>query len=131
MIFCKFLPHKGNLCWKVASKVIYTFYLKHQKYPFCAPIFHPLSETESYFNCVALVSNISSSHRVASRLGHLVTLQRRHFGGSDLLLLFVSYCGYSVKTIKASIYKIICPTNSKILFCTICLYKPKNVFFLG
>ena len=30
------------------SKVIYTFYLKHRKYPFCAPIFHPLSETESY-----------------------------------------------------------------------------------
>ena len=48
MIFCKFLPHKGNFCWKVPSKVIYTFYLKHRKYPFCAPIFHPLSETESY-----------------------------------------------------------------------------------
>ena len=48
MIFCKFLPHKGNLGWKVPLKVIYTFYLKHQKYPFCAPIFHPLSETESY-----------------------------------------------------------------------------------
>ena len=47
-IFCKFLPHKGNFTWKVPSKVIYTFYLKHQKYPFCAPIFHPLSETESY-----------------------------------------------------------------------------------
>ena len=47
MIFCKFLPHKGNFCWKVPSKVIYTFYRKLQKYPFCAPIFHPLSETES------------------------------------------------------------------------------------
>ena len=29
------------------SQNIFTFYLKHQKYPFCAPIFHPLSETES------------------------------------------------------------------------------------
>ena len=48
MVFCKFLPHKENFCWKVPSKVIYTYYLKHQKYPFCAPIFHPLSETESY-----------------------------------------------------------------------------------
>ena len=46
-IFCKFLPHKGKFWWKVSSKMIYTFYLKHQKYPFCAPIFHPLSETES------------------------------------------------------------------------------------
>ena len=32
--------------------MIYTFYLKHQKYPFCAPIFHPLSETESYIMCI-------------------------------------------------------------------------------
>ena len=47
MIFCKFLPHKGTFCWKVPSQNIFTFYLKHQKYPFCAPIFHPLSETES------------------------------------------------------------------------------------
>ena len=47
-IFCKFLSHKGTFCWKVPSKNIYTFYLKHQKYPFCAPIFHPLSETESH-----------------------------------------------------------------------------------
>ena len=46
--FCKFLPHKGNFCWKVPSKLIYSFYLKHQKYPFCAPIFNPLLETESY-----------------------------------------------------------------------------------
>ena len=48
MIICKFHPHKRNFGWKVPLKVIYTFYLKHQKYPFCAPIFHPLSETESY-----------------------------------------------------------------------------------
>ena len=48
LIFCKFIPHKGNFCWKVSWKVIYTFYLKHQKYPFWTPIFHPLSETESY-----------------------------------------------------------------------------------
>ena len=48
MIFCEFLPHKGNFCWKLTSKVIYTSYLKHQKYPFCAPIFHLISETESY-----------------------------------------------------------------------------------
>ena len=48
MIFCKLLPHKRTFCWKVPSKNIYTFYLKHRKYPFCAPIFHPLSETESY-----------------------------------------------------------------------------------
>ena len=47
MIFCKFLLHKGNLCWKVPSQISYTFYLKHKKYPFCAPNFHPLSETES------------------------------------------------------------------------------------
>ena len=50
MIFCKFLPHKDNFCWKVPSKVVYTFYMKHQKYPFWAPISHPLSETESYAN---------------------------------------------------------------------------------
>ena len=31
----------------LSSKMINTFYLKHQKYPFCAPIFHPLSDTES------------------------------------------------------------------------------------
>ena len=47
-------------CWLVSSsqrkfllesvlKIIYTFYLKHHVYPFCAPIFHPISETES--NC--------------------------------------------------------------------------------
>ena len=30
--FCKFLPHEGYFCWKVHLKVIYTFYLKHQKY---------------------------------------------------------------------------------------------------
>ena len=46
--FCKFFPRKGNICWKVPLKIIYTFYLKHQKYAFCAPIIHPLSETESY-----------------------------------------------------------------------------------
>ena len=42
----KLLPHKENFCWKLSSKIIYTFFLKHQKYPFCAPIFHPISETE-------------------------------------------------------------------------------------
>ena len=47
MILCKFLPHKPNFCWKVPSKMIYTFYLTHRKYPFCAPNFHPVSETES------------------------------------------------------------------------------------
>ena len=47
MIFCKFLPHTGNFCWNVPSQVIYTFYLKLQKYPCCAPIFPSLSETES------------------------------------------------------------------------------------
>ena len=47
MIFCKFFPHNEHFCWKVPSKVIYTFYLKLQKYPFCAPVFHPLSETVS------------------------------------------------------------------------------------
>ena len=25
-----FLPHKGHFCWKLHSKDIYTFYLKHQ-----------------------------------------------------------------------------------------------------
>ena len=39
MIFCKCLPHKGNFGWKVPSKVIYIFYQKYKKYPFCAPIF--------------------------------------------------------------------------------------------
>jgi hypothetical protein len=48
MIFCKFLPHKGSFCWNVPSKVIYAFYLKLKKYPFCAPT--PLSETESDAN---------------------------------------------------------------------------------
>ena len=48
MNFCKFLPHKGTFCWKVPSQNSFTFYLKHQKYPFCAPIFHPLSENELY-----------------------------------------------------------------------------------
>ena len=59
MIFCKFLSHKGTFCWKVPLKNIYTFYLKHQKYPFCAPIFHPLSETESYplYIVVCLLTN--------------------------------------------------------------------------
>ena len=28
---------------KVSFKNIFTFYLKHQKYPFCAPNFHPIS----------------------------------------------------------------------------------------
>ena len=46
--FFQFLPHNKNFCWKVSSKIIYNFYLKHQKYPFCAPIFQPISETESY-----------------------------------------------------------------------------------
>ena len=32
-IFCKFLSHKGYFCWKVPSKVIFTFYLKHQNIP--------------------------------------------------------------------------------------------------
>ena len=49
MIFCKFLPHKILFCWKVHIKNMYTFYLKNQKYSFCALIFHPLSETESYW----------------------------------------------------------------------------------
>ena len=48
IIFCKFLPRKGHFSWKVLSKIIFTFYLKHQNYPFCAPKFHPVSETESY-----------------------------------------------------------------------------------
>ena len=42
MVFCRFFPHKQS-----ASKNNYTFSLKHPKYPFCAPIFHPISETES------------------------------------------------------------------------------------
>ena len=46
-LFCMFLPYKGNFCSKVPSKVINTFFLKVQKYVFCAPIFHPLSEIES------------------------------------------------------------------------------------
>ena len=54
MIFCKFLPHKGNFSWKVPLNVIYTFHLKHNKYPFCAPIFHPSSETKSYWNLYLL-----------------------------------------------------------------------------
>ena len=61
-IFCKFLPHNGNLWWKVSSKIIYTFYLNHQKYPFCAPVFHPLSETESLLICEWLYFLLSSGH---------------------------------------------------------------------
>ena len=34
--------------YKITKNLLYTFYLKHLKYSFCAPIFHPLSETESY-----------------------------------------------------------------------------------
>ena len=51
---CKFLPHKQNFWWKVSSKMIYTFYWKHQKYSFCAPIFHTLSQTESLGSNVTL-----------------------------------------------------------------------------
>ena len=47
-IFWKILPHKGNFCLKVSSKIKDTFYLKNHKYPFCAPIFHPIPETEYY-----------------------------------------------------------------------------------
>ena len=54
-IFGKFLPHNGNFFWKVFSKIIYTFYLKYQKYHFCAPIFNPISDTESN-------KNIESKH---------------------------------------------------------------------
>ena len=46
--FLKYLHNKENFCWKASSKNIYTFYLKCKKNPFCAPIFHPISETESY-----------------------------------------------------------------------------------
>ena len=28
-------------------QIVFSFYLKHIKYPFCAPIFHPISEKES------------------------------------------------------------------------------------
>ena len=62
IIFCQFLPHKGNFCQKVPSKVIYTSYLKHQKYPFCAPIFHPLSETESYRSALSGKDFISQNN---------------------------------------------------------------------
>ena len=38
-IFCKFLPYKGNFLWKVSSKMIYTFYLKHQNKGFINYVF--------------------------------------------------------------------------------------------
>ena len=31
-IFCKFLPHKGYVCWNVSSKIIYTFYTFYTLY---------------------------------------------------------------------------------------------------
>ena len=32
-IFRRFLPHQENFSWKVSSKIIYNFYLKHKKTP--------------------------------------------------------------------------------------------------
>ena len=46
-----FIPHKGTSFCK-ALQIIFIFYLKHLTYPFCAPIFRPTSETESYVKCV-------------------------------------------------------------------------------
>ena len=43
-----FLPGKGHFSWNVLSNIGFTFYLKHQKYSFCAPNIHPISETESF-----------------------------------------------------------------------------------
>ena len=73
-IFCKFLPQKGNFFWKVPSKVIYTFYLKHQKYPFRALIFHPLPETESCPSLYILKQRLTTTktHTKASPASHHV-----------------------------------------------------------
>ena len=45
-IFGKFLLDNRDFGWNLSSKNIYTFYLKHIKYPFCAPIFHLIYEPE-------------------------------------------------------------------------------------
>ena len=41
-------------------KIVFTFYLKHGKFPFCAPIIRPLSETESQRYCIQLYSDYKS-----------------------------------------------------------------------
>ena len=46
MIFWKVSFSQKKFCKKVPLKISYTFYLKLLKYPFCAPISHPISETE-------------------------------------------------------------------------------------
>ena len=85
MIFCKLLPHKRTFCWKVPSKNIYTFYLKHRKYPFCAPIFHPLSETESY----EIVEHLSD----------------RYSGIVDKVGVFLLLCKYTENQTILTIFK--------------------------
>ena len=46
--FVSFFLTKEIFCWKVSLQIIYTFYLKHHKYPFCATMFHPISETGAH-----------------------------------------------------------------------------------
>ena len=63
MNFCKSLPHKGNFCWKVTSTVIYTSYLKHQIYPFCAPsstLYLKLSPKPILLNFLTLAAALQS-----------------------------------------------------------------------
>ena len=60
--FCKFLPPKGIFVGKCLLNMFFTFYLKHQKYPFCAPIFHPISENESYEADLSPPGNSATFH---------------------------------------------------------------------
>ena len=72
-------------------KNIYTFYLKHQNYPFCAPIFHPLSETES--------EHISENHTHQFKLnplGNWNELGTYSFLGRHVSMIYniLIYCIY-------------------------------------
>ena len=46
--YSKFHCHKRNFGLLRSFEIVFKFYIKHIIYPFCATIFHPLSETESY-----------------------------------------------------------------------------------
>ena len=50
---------KENFSLQRTFKVVFTSYLKHIKYTFCALIFHPLSETEPYENKGKLILQLS------------------------------------------------------------------------
>ena len=45
---CGIFSLQRKFLLKSVLNIIYTFYLKHKKYPFFERIFQPISETESY-----------------------------------------------------------------------------------